>query len=113
MSSTGASHAERIDLRRSRDRADHDRHVVAPAVRIDHVGEQERAPFGLRNAADELQPHQRMQLGVLVDRMVDPHQQATRLQIGEMLLQIEPRTRLLRAARLCGDDPFHGLRCAI
>ncbi len=43
------------------------------------------------NAADELQPHQRMQLGVLVDRMIDPHQEALGLEVGEVLLQVEPR----------------------
>ena len=60
-------------------------------VAVDHVGEQEGAALGLRDAADELQPHQRMQLGVLVDRMIDPRQQAARFEIGEVLLQIEPR----------------------
>ena len=35
-----------------------------------------------------------MQLGVLVDRTVDAHEQAVRLEIGEMLLEIEPRAVL-------------------
>jgi hypothetical protein len=51
----------------------------------------ERPPLGFGNPADELQPHQRMQLGILVDRMIDPPQQTLRLEIGKMLLQIEPR----------------------
>ena len=58
----------RIDLGRGRERADHHRHVVAAALGVDHVGEQERAALVLRHAAEELPAHQRMQLGVLVDR---------------------------------------------
>jgi hypothetical protein len=86
-----APHAERIDLRRRRDGADHDRDVVAPAGRIHHIGEQESAPLTLRNAADELQAHQGMQLGVLVDRVIDPQQEALGLEVRQMLLQVEPR----------------------
>ena len=95
------AHAERIDFRRRRDRAHDHRHVVFAAGRVDDIGEQEGAALGLGNAADELQPDQRMQLGVLVDRMIDPRQQPPRLEVGEVLLQIEPRLRRLLAPRLC------------
>ena len=95
------AHAERIDFRRRRDRADDHRHVVFAAGRVDDVGEQEGAALGLRDAADELQSDQRMQLGVLVDRMIDPRQQAPRLEVREVLLQVEPRLRGLIAPRFC------------
>jgi hypothetical protein len=62
-----------------------------PAVH--HVGEQERATCILRQVALELPAHQRMQLGVLVDRPVDPHHQALRLERGEVLLEVERRAR--------------------
>ncbi len=68
-------------------------------VEVDDVGEQEGAALGLRDAADELQPYQRMQLGVLVDRMIDPRQQAPRLEVREVFLQVEPRLRRLIALR--------------
>src|SRR5262249_40235955 len=55
------------------------------------------APLSLRDAAEELEPHQRMQLAVLVDRVIDPHQQAARLEVGEMLLEVE--THPLRGPR--------------
>ena len=41
-----------------------------------------------------------MELGVLVDRMIDPRQQAPGLESREMLLQIEPQLRRLIAPRL-------------
>ena len=82
------AHAERIDVRRGRKRADRDRHIEAPAVGADHIGEQEGAPLLLVKAALELPAHQRMKLGVLVDRALDAHQQAGGFEIGEMLLEI-------------------------
>ena len=85
------AHAERIDFRRRRDRADDHRHVVFAAGRVDDIREQEGAALGLWNAADELQPDQRMQLGVLVDRMIDPRQQPPGLKVRKVLLQVEPR----------------------
>ena len=101
------AHAERIDFRRRRDRADHHRHVVfaARSQSTTLVNRKARA-LGLRNAADELQPHQRMQLGVLVDRMVDPRQQAPRFEVGEVLLQIEPRLRA-GSLRACCRHVIH------
>ena len=43
---------------------------------------------GLVDAADELPAHQRMQLGILVDRPIDGEQQALLAQRVEMLVQI-------------------------
>src|SRR5262249_25677398 len=64
--------------------------------RVDHVGEQERAPVVFRDAADELTAHERMQLGVLVDRLIDAHQQPVRFQDLEMLVEIETGADALR-----------------
>src|SRR5262249_49906023 len=72
-------------------RADRDREIIAAAGAVDHVGEQERAARALGEAALELPAHQGMQLGVLVDRTVDAHEQTARLERGEMGLEIEPR----------------------
>ena len=96
-------HADRVDLRRGGQRADRDRHVVAPAAAVDHVGEQERAALILGKPALELPAHQRMQLGVLVDRPVDAHQQAGRLERREMRLEIACGAGVrFRCAGSCG-----------
>ena len=74
-----AAHADGVDLRRRRQRADHDRNVVFAALGVGDVGEDEGAALVLRHAADELPAHQRMQLGVLVDRGVDARRPGRRL----------------------------------
>ncbi len=84
------AHAFGVDFRRRRQRADHHRHVVALAFGVDDVGEQECAALLLRHAADELPAHQRIELGVLVDRPVDAHQQPGGFEVGEVLLKVEP-----------------------
>ena len=96
------SHPDGIDLRRGRERADHDRNIVTPALRVRHIGEQERAPLVFRHATEELPAHQRMQLGILVDGAIDANEQTIRLKIGQMLLEIEPRAVLQPAARRDG-----------
>ncbi len=55
------------------------------------MGEQERAPLVLRYAAQKLPAHQRMQLGIFVDGTVDANEKTVRLEIGQMILKIEPR----------------------
>jgi hypothetical protein len=100
-------HANRIDFRRGGDGADHHRHVVFAAGRINDIGEQERAALGFRNPTDKLQAHQGVQLGVLVDRMVDPGHEAPRLEVGEMLLQIEPRLAVRGALPAAGNNIIH------
>ena len=63
----------------------------------------------LRHATDELPAHQRDELGVLVDRPVDADKKARGFQVGQMLLQVETRTRRFRAAcRLGGRLIEHG-----
>src|SRR5437899_11356858 len=32
-----------------------------------------------------------MEFGILIDRMIDPHQQALGLEVGDVRLQVEPR----------------------
>src|SRR5580704_9819040 len=99
-----ATHADGIDLRRRRQRADHDRDVVFAALGVGDIGEHESPAFLFRHAADELPAHQRMQLGVLVDRGVDARDQAGGFEIGEMILEIEARSlpRRTRAASFVG-----------
>jgi len=100
-----AAHADGINLRRRRQRADHDWDVVFAALGVGDVGEDESAALGLRHAADELPAHQRMQLGILVDRCVDARHQAGGFEIGEMILEIEARAF---ARRTCAAS-FVGL----
>ena len=98
-------HADRVDFGRGGERADHHRDVVTPALGVGHIGEQEGPPLVLGHAAQELPAHQRVQLGVLVDRPVDAHQKAVGLEIGQMLLEIEPRPAgrpNAGAAQICG-----------
>ena len=86
------AHADGVDLRRCRQRADRDGHVVAPSAAIDDVGEQERAALVLGQSALELPAHQRVQLGVLVDRPVDARHEPLRLKPRQVLLEIERGT---------------------
>ena len=60
---------------------------MAPAS-VDDVGEQKRLAFALSEATTELPADQRMKLGVIVDRLVDPEQQVGRFQRLEMFVQI-------------------------
>ena len=54
------------------------------------------APRLLGKAADELPAHERMQLGVLVDRPLDPHEQAALLEARDMLLKIDGHFQAVR-----------------
>ena len=83
-----------VDRGGGRERADDDREVVSlRPERIDHVGEEKGPPRLLGEAADELPAHERVQLGVLVDRPVDPHEQAALLEARDMLLKIDSNSR--------------------
>src|SRR5439155_23543119 len=86
---------------------DHHRHVVALALGVDHIAEQERAPLMFGYAADELPAHQRMQLGVLIDRPIDADEQAFSVEIGEMGLEIEARSGALADAGGIGGFVEH------
>ena len=102
------AHAERVDPGRCRERADRHRHVEAAAVGPYHVGEQERAPLLLVEAALELPAHQRMQFGVLVDLAVDAHQKAGRFQVREVLLEIRRRAAFFGVIFALGRSLEHG-----
>ena len=84
----GNPHADRIDRRVGRERADRDREVVAAPVGVDHVGEQERLAVGFRQAAAELPADQRVEHGILVHLAVDPVEQTGRVERREMVLEI-------------------------
>ena len=108
------AHAGRINVRRGRQRPDRHRHVVAPALGVGHIGEQEGAPLVFGQAAEKLPAHQRMQFSVLVDRVVDTHQQAAGFEVGEMGLEIRCRTARRRffggmAAAGGGRSVEHGV----
>ena len=85
------AHADGVDFRRGGERADRDRNVVAPPGAIDDVGEQKGAALFLGEPALELPAHQRMQLAVLVDGVIDAGDQAARFEPAQMLLEIERR----------------------
>ena len=86
------AHADGVDFRRGGERADRDRNVVAAAGAVDHVGEQKSAALVLGKPALELPAHQRVQLAVFVDGVVDAGDQAARFQPAQMFLKIERRT---------------------
>ncbi len=81
-------HADAINRGVRRQRADHHRNVVTPSAGIDDVGEQEGLAVLLGDAAAELPAHQRMHLGVLVDRCIDAQQQPGLVETIEMVVQI-------------------------
>ena len=65
-----AADADAIDLAIGGEPADQHRDVVLAPLAVDDVGEQERLAVLLGDAAAELPAHQRVHLGVLVDRAV-------------------------------------------
>ena len=69
-----AAHSQRIDLRRSRQRADGDGNIVVAAVRVHHIGKKKCAALLLGNPADELPADQRMQFRIFIDGSVDANQ---------------------------------------
>lgn len=84
-----AAHADRIDFRRGGERADRDWNVIRPCARVDDIGEQKSAPLILPQSALELPAHQRVQLGILIDRAIDPDQQPALFERGKVRLKIE------------------------
>ena len=96
-----AAHADRIDLRRGRQRADRDRHVEAASIGADDVGEQEGAALILIEAALELPAHQRVEFGVLVDLAIDAHQESGGFEPRQVVLEVGRRAAALgRLGRL-------------
>src|SRR6266571_6898657 len=103
----GGAHADRVDRAVRRDRADHDRNVVLAAAAIGDVREEERLPLGLVHPPDELPAHQGMQLGVLVDRPGYREQQASLLQLLEVLVKVAVAARRLARERRFGAGQVH------
>src|SRR6185436_1472828 len=68
------------------------RHFVLAAAAVDHVLEQERLAVALGQPA-ELQPHQRVKLGVFVDGSRDPYEPARLIQPLDVITQGRPRRR--------------------
>ena len=66
-----AADADAVDLLVGGKPADQHRNVVFAALAVDDVGEQKRLAVLLLDAAAELPAHQRVHLGVLVDRTID------------------------------------------
>ena len=88
-------------------RADHHGDVEAAAPGIGDVGEQEGPPIGFRDAAAELPADQRMQLGILVDGLIDGHQKPGRVQRREMLLQVAISALRQFGRRRAAGGPRH------
>ena len=86
------AHADRVDFRRSGERADRDRNVIAPPGAVDDVGEEKGAALLLGEPALKLPAHQRVQLAVLVDGVIDAGDEAARFEPAQMFLEIERRT---------------------
>ena len=68
--------------------ADQHRHVVFAALAVDDVGEQECLAVLLLDAAAELPAHQRVHLGVLVDRTVDRDQETRLVERAHVVVQV-------------------------
>ena len=68
--------ADAVDVAVGGEARDQHRDVEAAALGVGRLGEQERLALRLRDAAAILPAHQRVHLGVFVDRLVD-HDQAT------------------------------------
>jgi hypothetical protein len=81
-------HADAVDRGIRGERPDHHGNVVIPPGGIDDVGEQERLAVALGDAAAELPAHQRMHLGVFVDRRIDAPQQARLVETVDVVVQV-------------------------
>ena len=83
-----AADADAVDFAVGGEPADQHRDVVLAALGVGDVGEQERLAVLLLDAAAELPAHQRVHLGVLVDRAVDADEQAGLLQRADVVVQV-------------------------
>ena len=70
--------------------------VVAAPLRVGRLREQERLALRLGNAAAILPAHQRVHLGVFVDRLVDDDQKVFARQRQHMLVQVRIAARIRR-----------------
>ena len=83
-----AADADAVDLAVGGEPADQHRDVVLAALGVGDVGEQERLAVLLLDAAAELPAHQRVHLGVLVDRPIDADELAGFLQRADVVVQV-------------------------
>src|SRR5438105_5744845 len=79
--------SEAVNLPRRGETANYDRNVVLPSLRINHIGKHKRAALFFRKAA-KLPTHQRHQLRVFIDLLVDLDEQSCLIQRRDMLSQI-------------------------
>ncbi len=90
--------ARAIDGRIGGKTRDQHRDVEAVMLGIGRVREQERLALGFRNAATVLPAHQRMHLGVFVDRLVHDHEQARACEREHVLVQVRVAARMFGRA---------------
>ena len=81
-------HADAVDVPVGGIGADQNRNVVAVALAVDDIGEQERFAISLGNAAAELPADQRMHLRVLVDGRIDAIEQPRLVETLDMVMKI-------------------------
>ena len=106
-----AADADAVDFAVGGEPADQHRDVVLAALAVDDVGEQERLAVLLLDAAAELPAHQRVHLGVLVDRPVDRDQQPGLVERADVVVQVGIGARAVApvsALRLRLGDGVHG-----
>ena len=83
-----AADADPVDLAIGCKPADQDRYVVLASLAVGHIGEEERFAILLLDAAAKLPTHQRVHLGIFVDRTVDLDQQSCLIERSEMIVEI-------------------------
>jgi hypothetical protein len=82
------AHADAVDLLARRHPADDHRDVIMAALAVGDVREEKRLALALGDAAPELPSHQRVHLGVLVDRAVDADQEAGPVERLDVLVEV-------------------------
>src|SRR5262249_10396216 len=88
----GYTHADLVDATAGAGRTHKNGHVVMPSLGVEDVSEQPGLAFVRAHAAAELPAHQWMELGILVDRLVDPDQEAGVIEGFDMIPEIAVTT---------------------
>ena len=83
-----AADADAVDFAVGGQDAHRDRDVVPAAGAVDDVFEQKSLALRFRDAAAELPAHERMHLGVFVDRPLHADQQPLPLERSDMRMQV-------------------------
>src|SRR5262249_19099983 len=90
-----------IDRTRAAERAQHNGGFEFAAARVGHVAEPEGFALGVRQSA-ELQPHQRHELRVLADLLIDYLQQPAPRQLAAIFAEIQiPHLNTSGSAESC------------